>query len=118
MCASQATKIGYEMNRTAKLAGEAVSRLSPKNRYRDDTGFNKRFKEVLNRNQQKKLNEKLGVDVGGEGGEYETLVVDGPVFRKKLVIKESRKVWDGVRGELVIGGVELIDKWNSVGERT
>ena len=58
----------------------------------------------------KKLNKKFGIDVGGEGGEYETFVIDGPVFKKRLEILKSMKVWDGVRGELVIGGIELIDK--------
>jgi ABC transporter with metal-binding/Fe-S-binding domain ATP-binding protein len=58
----------------------------------------------------KKLNRKFGVDVGGEGGEYETFVTDGPVFSKRIKIVKSRKAWDGKRGELVIENVELIDK--------
>jgi len=58
----------------------------------------------------KKLNRKFSVDVGGEGGEYETFVTDGPVFSKRIKIIKSRRVWDGKRGELVIEEVELIDK--------
>jgi len=34
--------------------------------------------------------EKRGVDVCGENGEYHTLVVDGPIFRQRIYIKESR----------------------------
>lgn len=32
------------------------------------------------------LNEKYGINVCGEGGEYETLVLDCPLFKKKLVM--------------------------------
>jgi diphthine-ammonia ligase len=34
--------------------------------------------------------EKEGVDVCGENGEYHTLVVDGPIFRRRIEIKGSR----------------------------
>jgi len=57
-----------------------------------------------------KLSDKFGIDTGGEGGEYETLVVDGPIFRKRIEILKSSKKWDGVRGELIIGKVELVEK--------
>ncbi len=56
------------------------------------------------------LNRILGVDVGGEGGEYETLVLDGPIFNRRLEITSSEKKWDKVRGELLINEVKLIDK--------
>lgn len=58
----------------------------------------------------KKLNKKFSVDVGGEGGEYETFVVDGPIFKKRIEVVEVKKVWDGVRGEVVIEEVKLVDK--------
>lgn len=38
----------------------------------------------------------------GEGGEFETLVVDAPFFRKRLVVEKAEKSWDGVRGEYTI----------------
>lgn len=56
------------------------------------------------------LEENLGVHICGEGGEYETLVVDGPIFTKKIKVKESRKTWDGQSGSLVILETELVDK--------
>ncbi|MFZ2456410.1 MAG: diphthine--ammonia ligase [Candidatus Altiarchaeia archaeon] len=58
----------------------------------------------------KDIRKKHRIDIGGEGGEYETFVVDGPVFRKRLDIVRSRKTWDGVRGELIIEELRLADK--------
>ncbi len=57
-----------------------------------------------------KLCEKHGIHKGGEGGEYESLVIDGPIFKKKMVIKKSRIEWDGVRGTYIIEDAELVDK--------
>ena len=34
------------------------------------------------------LNRKLGINVAGEGGEFETLVVDSPMFRKRIKIEK------------------------------
>lgn len=56
----------------------------------------------------KKLNEKFGVDVGGEGGEYCTVVTDGPIFKKRISIIESRKEWSGMAGRLVVEKAELV----------
>jgi len=42
----------------------------------------------------KNLNKKFGLSLVGEGGEYETFVVDGPIFKKRIEIIQSRKVWD------------------------
>lgn len=55
----------------------------------------------------KKLSRKFGIDIGGEGGEYETFVLSGPIFKKKITIKESKKRWDGLRGELIIKEISL-----------
>jgi len=41
-----------------------------------------------------KLNEKVGVNIAGEGGEFESLVLDCPLFHKRIVIKESRPVME------------------------
>ena len=40
------------------------------------------------------LHAKYGLDLCGEGGEYESLVVDSPLFRRRLVIDESEVVID------------------------
>jgi asparagine synthase (glutamine-hydrolysing) len=36
-----------------------------------------------------KLNKKLHINVAGEGGEFETLVLDAPLFKSKLKLEES-----------------------------
>ncbi|CAG8586228.1 1334_t:CDS:10 [Paraglomus brasilianum] len=38
------------------------------------------------------LNEKYGINVCGEGGEYETLTVDCPLFVKRLIIADTETV--------------------------
>lgn len=58
----------------------------------------------------KKLNKKYGVHMGGEGGEFETLVLDGPLFKKKLKILEAEKVWEISEGEFVVKKAELVEK--------
>ena len=46
----------------------------------------------------------------GEAGEYHTLVIDGPLFKKRLEILESKKVLRNERWFLEISGTELRDK--------
>lgn len=57
-----------------------------------------------------KLKEKYGVSLVGEGGEFETLVIDCPIFKKKINVIESEKKFSGTSGELVIKKIELIEK--------
>ncbi|OQX18581.1 MAG: TIGR00289 family protein [Candidatus Altiarchaeales archaeon A3] len=59
----------------------------------------------------KKLEEKFHINIGGEGGEYETFVTDCPLFKKRIVIDEAEKIWDKTRGELIIKKVRLVDKF-------
>jgi diphthine-ammonia ligase len=56
------------------------------------------------------LNERFGVDVCGEGGEMETLVLDAPWFRGRLEVLEARREWDGVRGSYVVERAGLIPR--------
>ena len=56
------------------------------------------------------LRDEYGISIYGEGGEYETFVVDGPIFKKKIVVDKSNVVWDGVRGEYIIEKAHLEDK--------
>ncbi len=57
------------------------------------------------------LNEKTKFNIAGEGGEFESLVLDMPLFKKKLVIEESEvKEIDKNTAELVIKKVKLVDK--------
>jgi diphthine-ammonia ligase len=42
----------------------------------------------------KNLNKKFGINIGAEGGEFETLVLDCPIFKKKIKILDSSYAWD------------------------
>lgn len=57
-----------------------------------------------------KLGEKYGINVCGEGGEYESLVVDAPWFKERLVIDEAEVVWEGTSGTYVVKGAHLAPK--------
>jgi len=50
----------------------------------------------------KELHKKYGVDICGEGGEYETLVIDSPWFKKRIKIQKAKKLWDGTSGRYKI----------------
>ncbi len=41
-----------------------------------------------------KLHQKYKINWAFEGGEAETLVLDGPIFKKKIEIKDFEKKWD------------------------
>lgn len=57
------------------------------------------------------LNKKLGINIAGEGGEFETLVLDCPMFMKKIKIEESETVQESQHSaELVIRKAKLADK--------
>ena len=58
----------------------------------------------------KKLRDKFGLHLSGEGGEYETLVLDGPIFNKKVVIQEADKLWKGDSGFYVVKKAKLASK--------
>ncbi|MDO9627356.1 MAG: TIGR00289 family protein [Methanobacteriaceae archaeon] len=49
-----------------------------------------------------KLNEKFGINIAFEGGEAETLVLDCPIFNKKIKILKSEKNWSYDNGFLDI----------------
>ncbi|MDI6691181.1 MAG: TIGR00289 family protein, partial [Candidatus Bathyarchaeota archaeon] len=51
-----------------------------------------------------------GVSVVGEGGEYETLVLDAPFFKKRIRIVEAEKVWKNQSGYLLVTKAELENK--------
>jgi diphthine-ammonia ligase len=57
-----------------------------------------------------KLNKKYQVSLVGEGGEYETLVLDAPFFKKKMQLIEIEKVWEGQSGYLLVKKAILVNK--------
>jgi len=58
----------------------------------------------------KSLSERYGIDVCGEGGEMETLVLDAPWFVSRLELLRTRSEWDGVRGSYIVEESRLIRK--------
>ncbi|MDI9646663.1 MAG: TIGR00289 family protein [Archaeoglobales archaeon] len=57
------------------------------------------------------LKREKGIHPAGEGGEYETLVLNAPLYKKRILIKDSEIIWRGVSGELVIKNYELVQKF-------
>jgi len=53
------------------------------------------------------LKEKFGVNPAGEGGEFESLVLNGPNFKKKIEIKAHRLEYSNHSGVFVVEDVEL-----------
>ncbi|MGZ7160997.1 MAG: diphthine--ammonia ligase [Methanobacterium sp.] len=61
-------------------------------------------------NEIKDLNKKYGIHMAFEGGEAETLVLDGPIFKKRIKIVESETIWDRDSGYFLIKDAILVDK--------
>ena len=58
----------------------------------------------------KELNRKFKVSLVGEGGEYETLVLDAPFFKKKIELMETEKIWKNESGYVLIKKAVLVNK--------
>ena len=56
------------------------------------------------------LNKKYGIHMAFEGGEAETLVLDGPVFNKRIKIVDSEVIWERDSGYFLIKEAILEDK--------
>jgi len=54
------------------------------------------------------LNEKYKINISGEGGEYESIVLNAPFFKKRLVVKEFSKKWYGSSGIFDIKKLEIV----------
>ncbi len=58
----------------------------------------------------RKNSKRFKFNLNFEGGEAETIVLDCPLYRKQIVIGESKIHWDGIRGMFEILDVDLITK--------
>lgn len=58
----------------------------------------------------KKLNEKFGVNMVGEGGEMETFVLDCPLFKRRIVATKTEKTWKDNNGKYIIKDAKFEDK--------
>ncbi|MBR9691571.1 diphthine--ammonia ligase [Candidatus Woesearchaeota archaeon] len=76
----------------------------------DKTWLNK---EITDKNIDKlvNLNKKIGFNIAGEGGEFETLMIDGPIFKKKIKIEKAEiKEESKIIAELIIKKAKLTNK--------
>ncbi len=58
----------------------------------------------------KKLKQSYGISLVGEGGEYESLVLDAPLLKSSIEIVTAEKIWDGQSGHLLIKNAVLKEK--------
>lgn len=56
------------------------------------------------------LQKKYKINPSGEGGELETFVLDGPIFKKRLNVLSSSKTYANFRGFFTIDKLQLEDK--------
>jgi ABC transporter with metal-binding/Fe-S-binding domain ATP-binding protein len=57
-----------------------------------------------------RLNHRYQISIIGEGGEYESLVLDAPYFKKKIKILKTEIVWQDGSGYLKIKNAKLVEK--------
>ncbi len=75
----------------------------------DESWLGRKFDEKLIED-LKALNRKYRVHIAGEGGEYETLVLDAPYYKKRINLIETEKVWMGDCGVMKVIKAELVEK--------
>ena len=77
-------------------------------------GFDKSWlgKEINTKTLEKliELHEQYQISLVGEGGEYESLVLDAPFFKKRIEIVQAEATYENISGILVIKEVKLADK--------
>ena len=56
------------------------------------------------------INEQYQISLVGEGGEYESLVLDAPFFKKRIEIVQAEATYENLSGILVIKEAKLADK--------
>jgi len=75
----------------------------------DESWLGRRFDEKMIED-LKALHRKYKVHIAGEGGEYETLVLDAPYYKKRINLLETEKVWMGDYGVMKVIRAELGEK--------
>ena len=56
------------------------------------------------------LQKRYRISPAGEGGELETFVQDGPIFKKRIEIVRALKAYESYRGRFMIQEARLVDK--------
>jgi len=67
---------------------------------------------VLDNNSLQKLCElrdRYGINIDGEGGEFETAVLYGPTYKKRVVISDYDVVWRMHSGYIIPKKVDIVD---------
>ena len=57
-----------------------------------------------------RIAERFGIHIGGEGGEYESAVLDAPFFNARIKILAAEKKWTGDSGQFIIHRATLHPK--------
>ncbi|MFH1821814.1 MAG: diphthine--ammonia ligase [Methanobacteriota archaeon] len=57
-----------------------------------------------------KLNIKYGINPSGEGGEYESFVLNAPFFKNRIKLTEVERVWKDTNGYLLIKRAKFVEK--------
>jgi len=77
-------------------------------------GFNKKWLgRKIDENTVKalmELNKQYDISLIGEGGEYETLVLDAPFFKKRIKIIKAEKIWENQSGHFLVTKAKLENK--------
>ncbi len=60
------------------------------------------------------LNDKYQISLVGEGGEYETLVLDAPFFKKRIQVLQTERIWENHSGYLLVKEAKLVEKAEKV----
>lgn len=60
--------------------------------------------------EMERLSRKHSFHLGGEGGEFETTVLDCPMFSRSIEVLEGETKWDGTSGMYLIKEIKLVDK--------
>ena len=60
------------------------------------------------------LNDKYQISLVGEGGEYETLVLDAPFFKKRIQVLQTERIWENDSGYLLVKEARLVEKVEKV----
>ena len=56
------------------------------------------------------LRDRYDISLVGEGGEYETLVLDAPLYKSRLELVDYEICWDGYTGVLKVLSARLVPK--------
>ena len=57
-----------------------------------------------------KLNDNMGINIAGEGGEFESLVLDMPLFKRKIEITDSEITGENEAVKFFVKNARLVEK--------